>query len=451
MNFDRLRELILERAIQGKLVPQLESEPLASQIACKSENLPFKIPEKWGSAYLADLIEFLDYGTSTKCHATKEVQDVPVLRMCNIDNGIVNLENLKYANRDLIELPRPYLQYGDLVFNRTNSLELVGKCAPFLRDEKCSFASYLIRVRPKPMINTKYLSYWINSNICRRTQIHPKVSKQVGQANFSGSKLKQIVVPLPPIEEQLRIVFKIDDLFAKIKLLENSYRELQKLKEALRKLILQKAVQGKIVPQLESEPGVEQIGEAPENVPFAIPEKWKWCQIKNLTTICSARRVHKSDWQMEGVPFFRAREIAKLAEQGFVNNELFISEELYAQLTKGGLVEEGDLMITAVGTLGKVYIVKRGDRFYYKDASVICMKRCQHIDPHFAKIIFTSPFMKNQIIDASSGTTVGTITIKGAMDYWVPIPPIEEQHRIVAKLNELLGIVVQLENTISAP
>ena len=440
MNFDRLRELILERAIQGKLVPQLESEPLASQIACKSENLPFKIPEKWGSAYLADLIEFLDYGTSTKCHATKEVQDVPVLRMCNIDNGIVNLENLKYANRDLIELPRPYLQYGDLVFNRTNSLELVGKCAPFLRDEKCSFASYLIRVRPKPMINTKYLSYWINSNICRRTQIHPKVSKQVGQANFSGSKLKQIVVPLPPIEEQLRIVFKIDDLFAKIKLLENSYRELQKLKEALRKLILQKAVQGKIVPQLESEPGVEQIGEAPENVPFAIPEKWKWLTIKEITEkIIGGGTPSKgcADYWNGDIPWASVKDL----KGDVLSNTKDHITQAGLDNSSSKLIQKGTIIICVRMGLGKISI-NSIDIAINQDLKAIFIKE-NIIDKKYFFFFYKSLSIKG------SGSTVMGIKTKDLLSIPIPIPPLDEQRRIVAKLNKLLSSVAQIESSVS--
>ena len=450
MNFDRLRELILERAIQGKLVPQLESEPPVSQIECKYKNLPFKTPKKWGFANLADLIEFLDYGTSTKCHATKEVEDVPVLRMCNIENGTVNLENLKYANRDLIEISRPYLQYGDLIFNRTNSLELVGKCAPFLIDEKYSFASYLIRVRLKPTINAKYLSYWINSNICRQTQIYPKVSKQVGQANFSGSKLKQIVVPLPPIEEQLRIVFKIDDLFAKIKLLENSYRELQKLKEALRKLILQKAVQGKIVPQLESEPEVEQIGDDPEDVPFAIPEKWKWVNLHSTLKAISDGSHNPPPNVGHGVPVLSAKNVINgIIDTNSVTR--WTTEEQWSIEDKKIHIQFGDVLLTIVGTIGRTAVVPNDCEKFMLQRSVCVMKPKECVNPEFLALILNSPSLFEWIMDHASGTAQKGIYLKTVKQIPIPLPSIEEQRRIVAKLNELLGSISQLEQTISTP
>ena len=399
--------------------------------------MPFTIPGKWKWTVIGSVVTLISGRDLEKNQILENDLGVPYITGASQIQDQVIIVN-RWTNS-----PSVFSELGDVLLTCKGT---VGKIT-INNIGKVHIARQIMSLRPCKEIDKKYLAYYLMSIV--------KFLINHAKSMIPGIDRKTVLgmsIPVPPFAEQHRIVSKLNQVFDQIDHAEKAYNELSgPLSESFRQLCLEKAIQGKIVPQLESEPGVEQIGEAPENVPFAIPEKWKWCQIKNLTTICSARRVHKSDWQMEGVPFFRAREIAKLAEQGFVNNELFISEELYAQLTKGGLVEEGDLMITAVGTLGKVYIVKRGDRFYYKDASVICMKRCQHIDPHFAKIIFTSPFMKNQIIDASSGTTVGTITIKGAMDYWVPIPPIEEQHRIVAKLNELLGIVVQLENTISAP
>ena len=129
-----------------------------------------------------------------------------------------------------------------------------------------------------------------------------------------------------------------------------------------------------------------------DEVPFEIPESWEWVRLKNIVNVVSARRVHQSDWKSTGVPFYRAREIGKLSEQGFVDNELFISEELYSEFSKSGVPKKNDLMITAVGTLGKVYIVKEEDRFYYKDASVICLENFGKITPEYLRLVIHSPF-----------------------------------------------------------
>ena len=84
----------------------------------------------------------------------------------------------------------------------------------------------------------------------------------------------------------------------------------------------------------------------------------------------------QSDWKESGVPFYRAREIVKLSDNGYVDNELFISEEHYKKLSNEyGVPKAGDLMVSGVGTIGKTYVVKENDKFYYKDASVLCFSK----------------------------------------------------------------------------
>ena len=97
-------------------------------------------------------------------------------------------------------------------------------------------------------------------------------------------------------------------------------------------------------------------------------------------------------------------------------------------------------MISAVGTIGKVYIVKETDCFYYKDASVICFsKKEKSIDSKYLKLCLESGFLQNQIYSQSTGTTVDTITINKAQEYLFPLPNITEQQRIVTKIEELFS------------
>ena len=86
-------------------------------------------------------------------------------------------------------------------------------------------------------------------------------------------------------------------------------------------------------------------------IPFEIPESWCWVRLRHILNIGSARRVHEKDWRSSGIPFYRAREIGKLAEYGHVDNDLFIEQELYDQFSQSGVPLSGDLMVTAVGTI----------------------------------------------------------------------------------------------------
>lgn len=238
----------------------------------------------------------------------------------------------------------------------------------------------------------------------------------------------------------------------------------------LRELILTLAMQGKLVPQdPNDQPASELLKEieaekqrlvkegkikkpkplqpvSEEEKPYALPQGWEWVRLGDIGLIGSSSRVHQRDWKNNGVPFYRAREIVKLSTFGFVENELFISEELYQLLSKDGLTPEAnDLMITGVGTIGVPYLVKETDRFYFKDASVLIFKNLYSLCAPFLYRFFKSSFWNACIHDGSMGTTVHTLTIGRATETIIPLPSISEQHRIVAKIDELKARCDELE------
>ena len=184
-----------------------------------------------------------------------------------------------------------------------------------------------------------------------------------------------------------------------------------------------------------------------DEIPFEVPVGWAWCRLKDLLNVCSSKRVLQSDWKTEGIPFYRAREIVKLSDNDFVENELFISEDHFISLSREyGVPQPGDLMVSGVGTIGKIYIVKPDDRFYYKDASVLCFEnRTGGIVSEFARILLESSFIQTQMRDNSKGTTVDTITISTAMNYLCILPPIKEQKRIVKMVQSALAHVCDIQ------
>jgi restriction endonuclease S subunit len=184
-----------------------------------------------------------------------------------------------------------------------------------------------------------------------------------------------------------------------------------------------------------------------DEIPFEVPEGWSWCRLRDLLNVCSSKRVLQSDWKNEGIPFYRAREIVKLSENDFVENDLFISKEHYLELEKNyGIPQSGDLMVSGVGTIGKVYIVKPEDQFYYKDASVLCFEnRNKMLVSKFAKILLESSFVQLQMRENSKGTTVDTITISAAMNYLCIVPPQNEQVRIVAAVQQAIVKVNEIQ------
>jgi type I restriction enzyme S subunit len=166
------------------------------------------------AAELGDILSMVQYGTSEKANIEKN--GTPVIRMNNIVEGILDLSNLKYIRLPKQELQRLLLYDDDILFNRTNSKELVGKCAVFHEQGDYVFASYLIRVRTESTkANPDYVSFVINSRIGRQ-QIDALSRQIIGQANVNSEELRSLQIPLPPLEVQQSILERVQASRAEI-------------------------------------------------------------------------------------------------------------------------------------------------------------------------------------------------------------------------------------------
>ena len=521
MTAQQLKNSILQMAVQGKLVPQDPNDEPASvlleRIRAEKERLikEKKIKREKNPSVIfkgADNTPYEKIGDEVRSLADEVPFDIPDswewVRIRSLGE-IVRGSGIK--RNETVPQGCPCVRYGELYTTYQTSFTAATSFISAELDEKCKHFSYgdvlmTLTGENKPDIakavaylganpvaaggdlafwtrhgmNPLFLSYIMASPYI----ISRKVALATGDiiVHISGDKLGTILLPVPPLAEQEKIVARIQNLELVIKDYAQKATMLQALEgtfpEALKKSILQEAVQGKLVPQDPSDEPAEALLERiraekrrlikegkikkdkhesvifrrdnshyekldgvacciDDELPFEIPENWCWCRLKSIVNVVSARRVHQSDWRSEGVPFYRAREIGKLADTGSVNNELFITEAQYTEFSSSGVPHPGDLMVTAVGTLGKTYIVKDGDRFYYKDASVICFENFGKINPAYLKLLMYSPYMEEQIKQNSAGTTVGTITIVKANEYLIPLPPLMEQQRIVDQTERL--------------
>lgn len=271
----QLRQSFLREAMQGKLVPQNPKDEPADELLkriiaekekliaenlpagkagklkkgkplppIKPEEIPFSIPENWVWCRLGDIAANIEYGTSEKAEMSSE--HVPVLRMNNIQDGKIDYVKLKYLKSTIEDLPKLYLKHGDLLFNRTNSYELVGKSGVYHgSNDLMTFASYLIRVQFSKNISTDFINYYINSSFCRTTQLEPEIIQQNGQANFNGTKLKNIICPLPPLHEQHFITNKLERLIQLCDELQQSIQQSKEQNERLLQQVLREALNPK--------------------------------------------------------------------------------------------------------------------------------------------------------------------------------------------------------------
>lgn len=235
--------------------------------------------------------------------------------------------------------------------------------------------------------------------------------------------------------------------------------------EQLRASILQQAMEGKLVEQdpndepasvlleriaeekarLIKEKKIKRTKKLPEitddEKPFAIPSSWEWVRLGQLFDITSSKRVHKNEWTHAGIPFYRAREIVSLSKNEVFKDPIFISEQTYEDKIKdSGIPALNDILVTGVGTLGVTYVVKDNHRFYFKDGNIIWLKNYFGMNTDFIEKVFMSPLLKNTL-RKKRGTTVGTFTIVKANNTVIPFPPLAEQKRIVARLDQLMPLV----------
>ena len=230
------RNMILQLAVMGKLVPSMPSEDKADALlqtmrsriapseqmqksrlrqrlsAEKTKDFPFEIPRTWKWTRIDSICTQFDYGLSVPTFETRD--GVPVLKMGDIQGGKVILGNKKKTDTSTDGLPNLFLKKGDLLYNRTNSAELVGKTGIYEgEDDQYTFASYLIRMRcDRKVVDPYYLNLAMLAPYFRQTQINPLVKQQCGQANVNGTLLRGMLLPLPPLGEQLRIVRIVTEL-----------------------------------------------------------------------------------------------------------------------------------------------------------------------------------------------------------------------------------------------
>lgn len=181
-----------------------------------------------------------------------------------------------------------------------------------------------------------------------------------------------------------------------------------------------------------------------------LPEDWKISVLESQYNITSSKRVFQSEWRSSGIPFYRAREIAVMGEGVSAPKDLYISEEMYELYSKKyGAIKENDVLITGVGTLGKVYIVKKDDRFYFKDGNIIWLQWNGQYSSQFLKQLYRTPALTDQVFGNSGGSTVPTYTITNAKATIVPCPDYSEQCEIAEVLSSVDTLIATIERQVS--
>ncbi|MFL6258531.1 MAG: hypothetical protein ACJ76Y_02360 [Thermoanaerobaculia bacterium] len=206
-----------------------------------------EVPEGWSLVALQDVIHRAQYGLSVKADGDPRT-GVVMLRMANIRDGRMDDSDLKYVDRVGIDVRAFTVQPGDILFNRTNSAELVGKAAVFDLELEAVFASYLVRIQcDEHLVFSRYACGWINSPWGRRWARTVRTDCS-NQSNINVSRLQRMPLPVPPLVEQREIVRRIDELFAFAGKIERHVAAAEERAERARRTALALALRGELVP-----------------------------------------------------------------------------------------------------------------------------------------------------------------------------------------------------------
>ena len=430
MIFKRMREQILDKAIRGQLVPQLAEDGVVEQIGEAPAEVPFEIPQlwKWGT-----LENYVTINPSTsKLDGNTAVSFLP---MASVYPGFVSKFD-REESKLWVNAKKGFSKFA-------NGDVLLAKISPCFENRKSCIvhnlingfgagSTELIAMRPTELIYANYLLWYVKTkyviDYCSIT-----FKGTVGQQRINPDRFKSMPIPVPPLAEQKRIASKIESLFGEIDCAEKAYEELQSLANVLKSQILQKAIQGKLVPQLPEDGVVDQICEAPAEVPFGIPDSWKWQTLESLS-IKIGDGLHGTPEYVEDSCYFFINGNNLRDGQIVVDEKTKrISFDTYQRLHVD--LDSSTLLLSINGTIGSTA--------FYNDEKVALGKSACYInlgldlDKHFLNLVVKSKYFEEFAKNKSTGTTIRNLGLKAIRSWYIPHPPLAEQKRIVAKVNAL--------------
>lgn len=373
------------------------------------------LPQDWDVVPLGALVQSVEYGSSAP---SKLKGSVPVLRMGNLRDGKIDWQDLVFTD-DPAEIQRYELHAGDVLFNRTNTIDLVGKTSIYEGERRAIFAGYLIRVVTRAdKLDSRYLNYVMNTELARKHSAKV-LSVAVGQANINGEKLKSYPIPLPPVlSEQRAIATALSDVDA---LLDGLHRLIAK-KRDLKQAAIQQLLTGRTrLPGFHGEWQVKPLGEVVDTDP------------DNLAS--------------ETRPDFSFNYIAlEDVERGCLRS---YSEQHFrtAPSRARRRLRLDDVLVSTVRPGLQSHLLFRAERGHWVCSTGFCVVRCRKGVTHPAYIYFHlfANLVGRQIEALLTGSNYPAINSADVRALEIPLPSFDEQSAIAAVLSDMDAELAALE------
>lgn len=480
MTAQELRASLLQEAVTGRLVPQRaeegSAEPLYEEIQQEKARLiaekkikkekplppvteegqPFPIPVTWKWVRWGDISFSIQYGYNAPA---KPSGNIKMVRISDIQKGKVQWATVPFCNIDKKDISNYLLQKDDLLFARTGGT--VGKS--FLVEtvpEHAVFAGYLIRTQYSKKLSPHYLKFFMESSLYW-TQLK-KGTIATAQPNCNGQTLAKMMLPLPPLAEQKRIVDKLEELLPLVDAYGEAEQRLAayeaRFPDALKQSLLQEAVTGRLVPQRAEEGSAETLYEeirqekarlvaekkikkekplppvTEEEQPFPIPATWKWIRLGNCGNWYSGTTPSRTrpDYYGGSIPWLKTGDL----NDGLITNTSEKITELACKETSVHLNPAGAVLIAMYGaTIGRLGLLSMEST-----TNQACCA-CTTYSGVFNKFLFFFLLAwRPNFIKQGAGGAQPNISKEKIINTPFPLPPLAEQKRIVDKLEELLAL-----------
>jgi type I restriction enzyme S subunit len=370
----------------------------------------------WEHKKLGEVCHKITDGTHATPTYTKE--GVPFLSVKNLTRGFIDFSDTRFISDDEHKLltKRCKPVRDDILYTKVGT---TGIAQVVDVDEEFSiFVSVaLLKVKHEIIFN-RFLEHFLNSPYAREQA--RKRTRGMANKNLVITDIKEIEIRFPKsLPEQQRIVGILDEAFDGIATAKaNAEKNLQNAR-ALFESYLQAIF--------------TQRGDG-----------WFEKRLEELGTITSSKRIFKSEYVTLGVPFYRTKEIKELANGREITTELFISEARYREIkTSFGVPKKGDILLTAIGTIGEIYVVEGDDDFYFKDGNVLWLKGFTTINPHFLRYVLVS-FVES-LNKLAHGSAYSALPIQKLNAHRIFVPSLTEQKAIICQLDSLAAETQRLE------
>ena len=429
-----------------------------------SDDIPFEIPENWAWCrlnHLTELIEDCPHST-----ASNEGSGYPLIRTPNIGFGRLDLRGVHRVSEDVYNKrnARAIPQSGDLIFAREAP---AGNIAVIQEGEIVCLGQRTVLIRPKKdLLNADYLAFYILSPISQQMLVGKSTGTTVAHVNLAD--FRPYFIALPPLAEQKRIVAKLEQVLPLAEEYGAAQEQLDKLNkelpEALKKSVLQEAIQGKLVPQnpkdesasvllakirKEKESLVKQgklkkkdLEITPiddDEIPFEIPDSWTWCRLGDIVSKLvdgdhnpPSGIAKKTEYMMLSS---RNINFDKLVD---LDNVRYLDADVFAKENERTNATIGDVLFTSVGTIGRSCVLKEDVNICFQRSVTIMTT---YVYNEYLKRYFDSPFYQNYADEHAVGTAQRGFYLKEMEQSLIALPPLAEQKRIVAKLEELFKVL----------